>query len=211
MNREMIENVANAVLYQGYVRHPPPMSSRTNLQRFNFGVLCPEGFGVSTQRTECLVCSDGEAAIDVTVRYLRLDASQRAHERAVEISGLTPPGLVESPRVELVDAGELRISAQPLTGRCYRLTVEVRNTNRREPGAPRDEVLLESMISVHTILGVQGGNFPSLLDPPPGLETEAHLCRNAGAWPVLIGDEGSHDAMLSSPVILYDYPHVLPA
>jgi hypothetical protein len=158
------------------------------------------------QRTECLVCGDDNPAIDVTVRYLRLDGAQRAHERALEISGLTAPGLVNAPRTEQVDAGELRISAEPVIGRCHRLTIEIRNTNRRESAEKRDEVLLDSMISVHTILGVQGGSFPSLLDPPPGLEIEARLCRNAGVWPVLVGEEGSHDAMLSSPVILYDYP-----
>lgn len=208
MNRETIEKVANAVLYEGYTPYPSRASTDSNRQRFDFGVLYPEGFGGSMQRTECLVCGDDEASIDVTIRYLRLDASQRTHERAVEISGLTARGLVRSPRVELVDAGELRISAEPVVGRCHRLRIEIRNTNRREPNAPRDEVLLESMISVHTILGIQGGSFPSLLDPPPGLEVAARLCRNAGVWPVLVGEEGSHDAMLSCPIVLHDYPRV---
>ena len=33
-------------------------------------------------------------------------------------------------------------------------------------------------------------------------------CRNVGAWPVLAGDEGQRDTMLSSPIILYDYPQI---
>jgi len=35
-------------------------------------------------------------------------------------------------------------------------------------------------------------------------------CQNLRTWPVLVGDEGEHDAMLSSPIILYDYPQIAP-
>src|SRR5262249_42710984 len=35
-------------------------------------------------------------------------------------------------------------------------------------------------------------------------------CRNVGTWPVLVGDVGLRDMMLSSPIILYDYPQVAP-
>ncbi len=35
-------------------------------------------------------------------------------------------------------------------------------------------------------------------------------CQNIGAWPVLVGDPGERDTMLSSPIILYDYPQVAP-
>ena len=42
-----------------------------------------------------------------------------------------------------------------------------------------------------------------------GVEAAA-ACRNVGAWPVLVGQEGSKDTMLSSPIILYDYPRVVP-
>ena len=31
-----------------------------------------------------------------------------------------------------------------------------------------------------------------------------------GTWPVLVGDEGQRDLLLSSPIILYDYPEVAP-
>ena len=35
-------------------------------------------------------------------------------------------------------------------------------------------------------------------------------CRNVGGWPVLVGEEGTRDTMLSSPIILYDYPQIAP-
>ena len=31
-----------------------------------------------------------------------------------------------------------------------------------------------------------------------------------GTWPVLIGEEGQRDTVLSSPIILYDYPQIAP-
>jgi hydrogenase maturation protease len=31
-----------------------------------------------------------------------------------------------------------------------------------------------------------------------------------GTWPVLVGQAGERDTMLSSPIILYDYPEIAP-
>ena len=38
----------------------------------------------------------------------------------------------------------------------------------------------------------------------------ARPCQNVGTWPVLVGEEGQRDTMLSSPIILYDYPQIAP-
>jgi hypothetical protein len=63
-------------------------------------------------------------------------------------------------------------------------------------------------VSAHTILGVEQGEFLSLLDPPAGFEDLACQCNNIGTWPVLVGDEA--ETMLSSPIILYDHPQIAP-
>jgi hypothetical protein len=70
--------------------------------------------------------------------------------------------------------------------------------------------LLRALVSTHTILGVGDGAFVSLLDPPAPWAEAAAACRNIGTWPVLVGAEGDRDTMLSSPIILYDYPQVAP-
>jgi hypothetical protein len=31
-----------------------------------------------------------------------------------------------------------------------------------------------------------------------------------GTWPVLVGEQGQRDTLLSSPIILYDYPQIAP-
>jgi len=74
----------------------------------------------------------------------------------------------------------------------------------------REEALMQSLLSAHTILNVSGGEFISLLDPPTSLKEIVSGCNNVGAWPVMAGEEGQRDTMLSSPIILYDYPQIAP-
>jgi hypothetical protein len=64
------------------------------------------------------------------------------------------------------------------------------------------------MLGAHTLLRVEGGEFISLLDPPSELAPLAKTCVNENTWPVLVGGPGSTDCVLSSPIILYDYPRV---
>ena len=72
----------------------------------------------------------------------------------------------------------------------------------------REAILLDSLVSAHTILGAENGEFLSLLEPPADFEDQVAQCRNIGTWPVLATD--SADAMLSSPIILYDHPQIAP-
>jgi hydrogenase maturation protease len=66
------------------------------------------------------------------------------------------------------------------------------------------------MVSTHTILEVTDGDFVSLLEPPEDLREAGAACRNLGTWPVLAGEKEQCKCMLSSPIILYDYPEVAP-
>ena len=47
-------------------------------------------------------------------------------------------------------------------------------------------------------------------DPPEPRRTFAAECKNIGSWPVLIGNGTEHDTMLSSPIIVSDYPQLAP-
>ena len=44
MNTKMLDAIANAVLYEGYMLYPYRPSSAKNRQRFNFGVLYPRAY-----------------------------------------------------------------------------------------------------------------------------------------------------------------------
>ena len=62
MNIGAVEQIAKAVLYEGYMLYPYRPSSVKNQQRWNFGVLCPlsyseaqDGSEACAMQTECLV------------------------------------------------------------------------------------------------------------------------------------------------------------
>jgi hypothetical protein len=96
-----------------------------------------------------------------------------------------------------------------LGGGMHRVRVTVENAVAAGVGT-REEALMGSMVSTHAILSVDRGEFLSLLEPADELREAAAGCENKGTWPVLVGEEGARDAMLSSPIILYDYPQIAP-
>jgi hypothetical protein len=108
--------------------------------------------------------------------------------------------------------GEIEAAAAIAGEGLYRLTLRVLNRTPldRAGQASRDDVLLRTLVSTHVLLGVTGGAFVSLLEPPDEWRDAAAACCNVGVWPVLAGEAGSTDTMLSSPIILYDYPQVAP-
>ncbi|GAC1524825.1 MAG: hypothetical protein NVS2B16_33460 [Chloroflexota bacterium] len=109
--------------------------------------------------------------------------------------------------------GTVDLAVEPLDGQCYRLTVKIANTTPWDhtPGAAsRSETVRRGFISTHTILRVRDGAFVSLLEPPPAYQEAARQCENIKTWPVLVGDAGERHTLLSSPIILYDYPQIAP-
>jgi hypothetical protein len=97
-----------------------------------------------------------------------------------------------------------------LNKELWKLTVAVENQTNCDAKATRDEALPHSLVAAHTILTVRDGQFVSMLDPPPDLADSCQACRNEGTWPVLLGSEGEREWILSSPIILYDYPQIAP-
>jgi hypothetical protein len=109
-------------------------------------------------------------------------------------------------------AGAVEVAAERVADGLFKFRVGIRNHTPLEDAdrKSRDEALLSALVSTHTILGVRGGAFVSLIDPPEEWRAAAAGCRNEGTWPVLVGADGATDTMLSSPIILYDYPQVAP-
>jgi hypothetical protein len=107
--------------------------------------------------------------------------------------------------------GTAEVSACCLRGEICKITLRVsNNTVMSGPAYRTRDQALQRALSAHSILRVVQGEFISLLDPPNGLHECAAGCSNVGTWPVLAGDEGQRDTMLSSPIILYDYPQIAP-
>ncbi|MEY2580720.1 MAG: hypothetical protein QOE09_569 [Ilumatobacteraceae bacterium] len=120
----------------------------------------------------------------------------RAVRRREEVRGLVQ---ISTRRVE-ADSNLLKVS----------ITVE--NTAEWADDGPtdRDSVMGKSLIAVHTLLAVDDASFVSLLEPRPDAEAAVASCHNDGTFPVLIGNTETNDVMLSSPIILYDFPAVAP-
>jgi hypothetical protein len=111
-------------------------------------------------------------------------------------------------------SGMLRVQASCLADGLFKVQVRLENVTWLDQDdkaqASRDEVLMRSLVSAHILLGVEDGQFVSLLEPPENLEGLVSDCQNVGVWPVLVGAAGARDTMLASPIILYDYPQIAP-
>jgi hypothetical protein len=109
--------------------------------------------------------------------------------------------------------GSVEVETMAYSKELVKITVRVENLTSPDSHVPvqtiaRDAILLDSLVSAHTILGVDNGEFISLLEPAQGCEQLAAQCQNIGTWPVLAGEDST--MMLSSPIILYDFPQIAP-
>ncbi|MEU0674721.1 hypothetical protein ABZ330_17845 [Streptomyces sp. NPDC006172] len=270
----LARQVADAVLFEGYVLYPYRASAAKNRLRWQFGVLVPPGWGADTeehdfQHTECLMEPKADATLSVELRFL--------HARRRTVQRLRPDGgfdtVDELPlddrvlvpwdeggeeRVEVVapvaellgdgvtvpfsrpareesepvlDAagrtlgrlvrrcegisGEVRLSAVELDGpyRVLRLTAVVENTTAWTPpdgGGGRDAALPHCLVASHLLMALSAGSFLSMTDPPEWAKAATAACRNLHTWPVLAGEPGRADLVLSSPIILEDHPAIAP-
>lgn len=277
MRMEEIKEIANAVLYEGYLLYPYRHSAIKNRQRWTIGVVYPREYSEANggiepwaMRTECLVTGSADTSLDVRARFLHLlvhtvvqpqppgapsqawgeevnvrewslasrfanEPWEEGVEREVNALDLSLRDLVAHPRLVEIEfrggrmeedpadaqaativreqqslVGVVVIAAEPVSTDLFKLSVQIEN---RTPGTGEltgNAVMPHSFVSTHTILQVRQGSFISLMDPPEALKAVAQGCQNLHTWPVLVGNEGECDALLSSPIILYDYPQIAP-
>ena len=107
---------------------------------------------------------------------------------------------------------ELTIGAEMVQDGVCKVRLEVQNVSPLPSGAgaKREEALPSSFVSAHLLLGINGGEFVSLLDPGPAYREAVAACCNTGVFPVLVGEEPDRGMMFCSPIILYDYPQIAP-
>jgi hypothetical protein len=260
MNRPLVDQIADAVLYEGYLLYPYRPSVK-NRQRWTFGGLYPRAYSDAQagtdpwmSQTECLVHAGEDPRLSPRVRFLHLqlrrveadgphpgaDAWQEAVERDVDLGEHALGALADRPdirhftfpshrqeepltspegqprgtvmREQESVAGSVELSAERIADSLFKVTVRVRNDTPLADTScsDRDQALLHALVSTHAILGMRDGEFLSMIDPPEPWREHAAGCRNVGAWPVLVGEPGARDTMLSAPIILYDYPQIAP-
>ena len=78
MNRALIEKIAQAVLYEGYILYPYRPSVK-NHHRWTFGGLYPRAYSESQKTgdawsllTECIVLGTDATTLEVKARFLHL-------------------------------------------------------------------------------------------------------------------------------------------
>jgi hydrogenase maturation protease len=164
------------------------MESQTTTMKFSFP---------SSHTSERLIEPDSGETVGVIVRTQEAIAG----EVETSVSRLEPASSTESPN---------RQSAIGNLSSTLRVSVTIRNQTgfQSADAKSRDDALMRSLVSTHTILEVADGAFVSLLDPPDAYKAVASECINRGTYPVLVGDENSRNCVLSSPIILYDYPKI---
>ena len=154
-----------------------------------------------------IVIDDIELAALKTPRNVEIDIPAGSTEEALhEENGKVVGALVRSWQAlrALVE-----IEAEALQERGFRLTVRVTNGTAWN-GEDRKGTLQKTLVAAHTILTVEDGEFISLMDVPNEFKVAAEACRNIKTWPVLAGEIGTANTLLSSPIILYDYPQIAP-
>jgi hypothetical protein len=108
-------------------------------------------------------------------------------------------------------SARLRLGARRLDGPydVVVLRARIENTDSwGEVGDGRDSALRRALIASHILIAATEGVFVSLLDPPEWARSAVNLCVNLNTFPVLVGDKVRRNLILSSPIILYDYPEV---
>jgi hypothetical protein len=129
------------------------------------------------------------------------------------IEPLRPPGAPISAiliRSQQPIEGTVELSAAAVEENLLRVTVRILNRTEINPAESRESALLRALISTHTVLAADDGMFVSQTDPPDRWRGQAAQCANIGAWPVLVGESGDRGTMLSSPIIIEDYPRIAP-
>jgi hypothetical protein len=221
----VIDRLARTLLYEGYVLYPYRASSTKNRQRFNFGTLYPRAWCEAERsddhalQIEVLVTTRELDSVAISVRFLqpvggeRADGWQEAREHAIDL--VAGPGV--HTRIDRDGLGvAIELTATPDDRDTMRMRVRI--SNETPIALPRDDdprvrrraVQSQTLASTHVICRGSPGTFVSLLDPPTALVAAAARCEHFGAWPVLVGAPGATDAMLGSPLILYDYPTIAP-
>lgn len=155
---------------------------------------------------------------EIEIGRFKLSELETAKRVGIDIAGGSSEEALASPTGEIEGAlvrswralcGTVEVEAEALRDEVFRVTVRITNTTPWE-GEDRESTLRQTFVSTHTVLEVQGGEFVSMTDPPEELRDLVEGCENKKTWPVLVGEEGDRSMLLSSPIILYDYPRIAP-
>jgi hypothetical protein len=98
-------------------------------------------------------------------------------------------------------AGRLSLSAESLGEGQWKVSVRIDSWGLEIAPAA-------ALVSCHVLLGAQGGQFITSINPGENATDETERLGSCRLWPVLVGTPTDQSLLLLAPIILPDYPKV---
>jgi hypothetical protein len=209
---ESLEQLIDALLYEGYALYPYTPGAAKNATPTPFGILYPPTYAAALPSTferlelRCELQAPPEAVLSAEVRFLA--AAGERHEAAahrVQLADVTVGILAAQREVETAQESPgqlllaLGLGAHELGSSRYEVTLAVENRTPCARGLDRSGALAHSLLSTHPILRVSGGRFSSPLECP---------CGSVNTFPVLASP--ADDAVIGAAIVLPDHPRIAP-
>ena len=230
MNFERARTIADAVMMEGYALYPYRASAPKNRYRWTFGVLAPrswsEAGGCEAWWLEAqLLVAGRPRRIAGQLRFFQIERRRSAGgswdeglPRTIDFAIPERADTVFAVPASTVREADAMRECAPLSGRLIvrrepvaasrpleRVTIRVENTTPwSAPYAPREQAIASAFASTHVLVGVDGGELLSAIDPPDW--TDGTKCTSTGTYPALVAP----DLVLCAPFILYDHPQIAP-
>jgi len=211
----MLEELIDALLYEGYALYPYTPGAAKNATPTPFGILYPPAYAASRPATFDHLRMDvglapvPDATLQAEVRFLQAGApenDERGVERRVELP-FTPLADLCGDGVGVEFAfdgltGRIRMRAEMVGDQLARVRVCVHNTTplASAAAAGRGRALQDSLISTHPIARAPGSMFQSATDHPEWT--------SVNTFPVLATPED--DTVLGAAIVLPDHPQIAP-
>jgi hypothetical protein len=214
VNFDVVEKIAAAILYEGYILYPYRPSAIKNRQRWNFGTLYPRAYGEAQRPAEpfrlvaeCLAVTGEKATLHVRVSFLQLVRQAQSPTRA-DAENLHQPS---DPSLEWDEAVERRwersdvrlndLMAGPLT---LTLPMDATGAVGARGAGPDPELRAELSLKAEKLperacrLSLELQNGSALARDVPGTRAEA-LAKSFVSAHVLLGITGGEFVSLLDP------------
>ncbi|MCW2930874.1 MAG: hypothetical protein JWM19_1836 [Actinomycetia bacterium] len=211
---DVVRQIADAVLYEGYILYPYRASAQKNRSRWQFGVLMPPAYAAAdpsespTLRAECIVehggsgnsgsGNSGQPSVEVTARFLQV---QRRTTGGATLGTGTPPGMGAPPTWDEAVACEVCATA---AGPSLLRTADGTATRFTVPGG--EEVEVVSGTRVVRQRAALSGSVSICATPLPGPWQAARLTvtltnESVGTAAAMAGTAASRDAALPTALV----------
>ena len=211
----MLEELIDALLYEGYALYPYTPGATKNATPTPFGILYPPAYAeihasaFDHLRMDVGLVHHPKTTVQAEVRFLQAGTSE-GHERGIERRVQLPP----TPLTELAGdsigtgfafdglSGTVSMRAENVGKGLARVQVYVHNNTPLSlpEAAGRGRALASSLISTHAIVSAPGSRFQSATDHPEWA--------SVNTFPVLATPED--DTMLGATIVLPDHPQIAP-